>query len=722
MRNFWEDLQTLSNKDKVKLYPFESLAIVADYLNNGKENEGRELLFHLMDHHVIPDEYKNILSSLIESAGIYPYLNIEDLQTSSDMIVYESHRPENSPDLVLHAGQLDAYIHLINGENVVLSAPTSFGKSLLIDVLIMSGRYNNIVVIVPTIALIDETRRRLQYKFGTTYKIITHASQELLSANIFILTQERFLEISNLPKIDFFVIDEFYKLSPSDNNNYDDRTISLNVACMKLIRQEAQFLLIGPNIERVDSGNTEGKYVFIKSDFKTVGTSIERINANGHQDEITLSICKHCDAQTLIFCSSIARVYKLGEYLVQGGISFSSDLAKEFADWLAVNYSQNWSLVKLLRAGIAIHHSSLPRSVSQYILHLFNEGYIRFLLCTSTIIEGVNTSARNIIIYDNKIARKKYDYFTFNNIKGRAGRMFRHMIGKVYILNPEPQQELPLVEIPAMSLPEGMPVSLALEVEEPEIKHLSSSELEKLKYLHAQKYLSLDVIRANAPFDPDAQINIAKEIDENPSYFSNKLNWNKIPNSEQLKFLTKLIYDDLLEGENINGIVSKEQLFFRLMQVQKFMPIGFHTYLREFISTNNKSISDDDAIREALAFLRTWVEFQLPRSILAIDRIQKDVLFRKGLPTGNFTDYANKVKHWFRPPAETILEEYGIPMPMTAKISLTQNLPETVDEVIDFISSADTKSFKWTNIEQSIFEYAFPHLNKSQNLFTKNNP
>ncbi|MBR6123427.1 DEAD/DEAH box helicase [Candidatus Saccharibacteria bacterium] len=710
MRNFAEDFQFLSNKTNVAQHPFESLAIVADYLNNGKEHEGRELLFHIMDHDIIPPQYNNILASLIETAGLYPYLNTKDLNSSSDLIAYEAHRPENSPELVLHAGQFDAYIHLINGENVVLSAPTSFGKSLLIDILIMSEKYKNIVVIVPTIALIDETRRRIQSKFGIKYKIITHASQTPSLKNIFILTQERFLEIKDSPQVDLFVIDEFYKLSPENEDDYDDRTISLNVACMKLVRQNAQFLLIGPNIEQVNAGSAEGKFVFIKSDFKTVGTRIERINANGHQNEVTLSICKKCDAQTLIFCSSIKRVYNLGEYLLQEGISIPDSTAVEFANWVAHNYSEAWSLVKFLRNGIAIHHSSLPRSIAQYILHLFNEGKIRFLLCTSTIIEGVNTSARNIIIYDNKIARKKYDYFTFNNIKGRAGRMFKHMIGQIYILNPEPQEELPLVDIPAMSLPEGMPISLALETDDIEVNHLSNAEIERLKYLHSQKLLSLDVIRSNAPFDPYVQIDIATQIHNNPREFSNMLKWDKIPNKDQLKFLVNLIYNNLLQGNKGNGVLSSEQLFYRLIQVQNFMPKGFYNYLDNFITSDNNSKSVDDSIREALSFLRTWAEFQLPRSIIAIDRIQQDVLSNYNLPFGNFTDYANMVKHWFRPPAETILEEYGIPMPMTEKISRIETLPETVDEVLSFILSVDTKRFNWSNVEQSIFDFAFPEL------------
>ncbi|WP_369674476.1 hypothetical protein, partial [Enterococcus faecium] len=58
-----------------------------------------------------------------------------------------------------------------------MSAPTSMGKSAIVDALLASNNFNKIVIVVPTIALIDETRRRIQARFGSTYQIIHHGSQ-----------------------------------------------------------------------------------------------------------------------------------------------------------------------------------------------------------------------------------------------------------------------------------------------------------------------------------------------------------------------------------------------------------------------------------------------------------------------------------------------------------------------------------------------------------------
>lgn len=708
MSSYSEDLQRLSEPSYVASNPFEVLACISDYFNNGKYEEGRELLYHVMDLGVLPPKYKQVLNALVEDAGVYPYLAPDDLTSTSDLISYEAHRPRGMPDIVLHSGQLDAFSHLMNGENVVLSAPTSFGKSLLIDVLISSGKYNNIVVIVPTIALIDETRRRLQGRFGSTFRIITHASQDASTANIYVLTQERFLEIRETPTIDLFVIDEFYKLNPTIDGGYDDRTIALNLACMKLTRQHAQFLFIGPNIERVDTGSSEIRFQFIKSPFRTVGTNIQRINACHRQKEITLDICRRNDDPTLIFCKSPRSAHELGKYLVDNGLSVPSEKSVQLADWLSRNYSSAWSLVGLLKAGIGIHYAALPRSISQYILNLFNERSIRYLLCTSTIIEGVNTSARNIIVYDNKIATKKYDFFTFNNIKGRAGRMFRHLVGNIYVLNDEPQEELPLVEIPAFSLPEGIPMALALEAENAGTGHLSDSESRKLRYLHAQQYLDFNVIKSNSTFDPDSQIAIAKQIRENPSRMSALLSWTGLPDQSQLKALLHIVFDILLGAHPTNEVKSANQLLFWVLKLQNNMPRGFSAFFASLCQADNQGKTIDELLSASLSFIRNWAEFQLPRSIQAIDRIQKSVLSDIHFPTGDYSMYAEQIKRLFRPVAETILEEFGVPMPLSAKIGRVAKLPESVDEIMEFMNRINLQSLNLSAIEADMLVTAFP--------------
>ncbi|WP_420995934.1 DEAD/DEAH box helicase, partial [Campylobacter coli] len=82
----------------------------------------------------------------------------------------------------------------LSNESLILSAPTSFGKSFIIDALIAMKKPKNILIIVPTISLLDEARRRLVRKFYN-YNITTTTQQtNLENNNIFIFSPERAVE------------------------------------------------------------------------------------------------------------------------------------------------------------------------------------------------------------------------------------------------------------------------------------------------------------------------------------------------------------------------------------------------------------------------------------------------------------------------------------------------------------------------------------------------
>jgi replicative superfamily II helicase len=122
---------------------------------------------------------------------------------------------------------------LRGGPNLGRRAFVYSHKSLIIDAIIASGTHKNIVVVVPTLALVDETRRRLM-KFSKNYKVITHLSQEPTARNIYVHTQERVVENGHIKDVDFFVIDEFYKLQIDAKNDGDSRGVLLNQAFYRL--------------------------------------------------------------------------------------------------------------------------------------------------------------------------------------------------------------------------------------------------------------------------------------------------------------------------------------------------------------------------------------------------------------------------------------------------------------------------------------------------------
>lgn len=208
------DSSRFSNPDWLRENAFRALSEIA-WLLSEREATGRDALIRALEHQVAFANYQPILASLIHRAGLYPYLSDPENLSTADLLGFEFHKVEGLYEIVLHSVQGKVYRALVDGANVILSAPTSFGKSLLIDAIIAAGKFKRVVVIVPTIALIDETRRRLSKRFSPEFKIITHPSQKPMEKNIFVLTQERFVEFEEDLRPEFFVLDEFYKTQPS---------------------------------------------------------------------------------------------------------------------------------------------------------------------------------------------------------------------------------------------------------------------------------------------------------------------------------------------------------------------------------------------------------------------------------------------------------------------------------------------------------------------------
>lgn len=65
-----------------------------------------------------------------------------------------------------------------------------------------------------------------------------------------------------------------------------------------------------------------------------------------------------------------------------------------FLNHLEHTFGNDWIVLKALKGRIGIHHSLIPKYIQKEIINLFNEGTLLCLFSTTTITEGVNTSAK----------------------------------------------------------------------------------------------------------------------------------------------------------------------------------------------------------------------------------------------------------------------------------------------------------------------------------------
>ncbi|HHW9989572.1 TPA: DEAD/DEAH box helicase [Staphylococcus aureus] len=271
--------------NNIKYQNFSDMFELAKYVSSKiDQEEGRNIVIRVLENwDSVCKESKEIWVNLIERAGFYPYISNLDHEKLSlqGSLRRNWFKLENLEDVYFHVKQKEIEIALNKNENIVVSAPTSFGKSLIIEEVIASKKYDNLLIIQPTLALIDETRRKLN-KYND-YNIVVNSKQEMKDKNIFILTAERVLEMKSLPQINFLVVDEFYKIS---NRINDERIDVLNIAIARIMYMNPQILFLTPNIDEISKSFLEKYNInFLNTTFSMVTNEIINIEYNSSKDK-----------------------------------------------------------------------------------------------------------------------------------------------------------------------------------------------------------------------------------------------------------------------------------------------------------------------------------------------------------------------------------------------------------------------------------------------------
>jgi hypothetical protein len=685
-RNIARDAARIEND------PFAAAQAVAWSVAQDDLPAVHSVVLHALENRAAFGAMGEILDAAVRELGLFPYLKLDSL-SSQDQIAYQYHKARGLTNVVFHRAQARVFRDVMRGDNVVLSAPTSFGKSLLIDAIVASGQFQQIVIVVPTLALIDETRRRLA-AFSRTFKIVTHSLQAGADRAIYVLTQERVID-REFRRVDFFVIDEFYKLSPDREDG--DRAGILNQAFYKLKKLGGQFLLIGPAIQEVPT--TEAvSFKFVHETFTTVTSELHNVASGGDEIATLRTLVKQLQGPTIVFCSSPNRAAHVSKALSEDAPPGDRRLTAA-ANWLDHNYHPRWHFAEAIRRGIGVHHGRIPRALGQFVVRAFNSGLINTLVCTSTLIEGVNTKARNIVILDNKINRQPFDYFTFNNIRGRGGRMLQHFVGHVYLFHDQSQQELPIIDFPAFTQSDLASESLLLQLDEDDLTKKSSGRL--LKY-REQELLPLSVLRANAGLDPDQQLEFARAIVDHAAEYYPMLAWRGFPNWDQTLFIAESMWSHFdAHRLGAGSAKSPKQLALRLGRLGRRLPVA--ALIRQ---ERDVELDPDAAVQSVLDFIRLWSTFHFPRLLRAMERIQRHVYEGLGLKPGSYGAYAAQVESLFLGPHIVALEEYGIPIEVGRKLGRFLNSNMSLDEALAIVRRVPVERVSQDPFEQEMLKDA----------------
>ncbi|AUA58287.1 ski2-like helicase [Achromobacter spanius] len=686
---------------KVDFSPFQYLKWADSLLSNPKsKSHGRELVIRALDQKEKFNLVLPLLRHLVRKAGLYPYLRKEFTDHSlSEELLLQAYQTPFSQEYIFHSMQFKIYELLIHGRNVILSAPTSMGKSAIVDSLLASDRFKKVVIVLPTVALVDETRRRLRERFGHAFQIIHHGSQPLVSDHaIYVLTQERVNDRDDMQGIDLFVLDEFYKLAFTKRKDgslsaEDERVNALNSALSKLLKGSSQFFMTGPFISGITGlSSVNINYTFVPTDYNTVALNVQHFNIRANdidkKNERLLTLLQSISGPTIIYCRSASAAGKLSKLLISRGIGLR--LSDQYSDWLKSCYHSAWDYVQAYVNGIGLHFGGLPRAIQQYTIDRFNDGQLPYLICTSTIIEGVNTVAKNVIIYDNRQGNFGVDRFTHGNIRGRAGRMGVHYVGNVYCMEEIPKGDEPFeVEIPLGTQDENTPISL-LAALQPE--HLTDYSQARFDEETSSSPVDEDLIRKNASFS----FSMIKDAFDFVSQLSvnefNSLLFNSIPNSGFSVVFTNFLYEVSSTTLRHLGLLSSKDVVHAKIVAYLFAN-SFEEYFRKQIDRAVVSCEGDEQlsvkINDELKIVNRLFSYTVPKALSLLEDLTTEVAERRS--DGSAVSYAHVrslFENYHLGAAWAGLEEMGIPIQTLQKLHDNFPLPAdaNLDSAIEYLS------------------------------------
>lgn len=95
---------------------------------------------------------------------------------------------------------------------------------------------------------------------------------------------------------------------------------------------------------------------------------------------------------------------------------------RRFVSLFEKNFGADAYLTKAAALGIFAHHGNTPQGVRLAIEYAMRQRFIRLIVCTSTLAQGVNLPIRYLLVTSPMQGRESIKARDFHNLMGRAGR------------------------------------------------------------------------------------------------------------------------------------------------------------------------------------------------------------------------------------------------------------------------------------------------------------
>ncbi|WP_298139775.1 DEAD/DEAH box helicase [Flavobacterium sp.] len=392
--------------------------------------------------------------------------------------------------------QKDIWESIEKNSLIGISAPTSAGKSFLIllkAIDLIQKKRGVVIYVVPTLSLVSQVTsdfRKLlddfqlsDYSLDSTYNN-TAATEK----SIYILTQEKAIAAfsqsdSPFKNVRLLVVDEIQNVEKVADS--DDQRSKVLYDLMIELRNSStidHIILSGPRIVKIDELgtnvfgiNSEKKetdaspvlnltysiskkkndyYFNVYSDLLENSQQIKitnddviqgygKVQYNDNYLDYLSSFLKGFgdDESTLIFSPTSNTCNKMASHIAENMVERNNTYLSELSDFISETVHPKFTIVETILKGVAYHHGKLPFHVRVLIEDGIKQKNIKTIVCTTTLLQGVNLPVQNIIIRNPNlfIARtensSKLSNYEIANLRGRAGRLLKDFIGRTFILD-----------------------------------------------------------------------------------------------------------------------------------------------------------------------------------------------------------------------------------------------------------------------------------------------
>ncbi|OZY87386.1 hypothetical protein CBP51_10515 [Cellvibrio mixtus] len=485
----------------------------------------------------------------------------------------------NKETLALTDFQRKLWCGLDNEKNLLsFSSPTSSGKTFLLQQFITNKAASSpnkfiAIYVVPTRALIAEIshsiRNLIKTKDINDIEVLSVGSdieQNIPTKVIYVFTQERLLSFlatwgsQNLTFIDYIIIDEAHQISEKVRGTLLHQSLNW----LKNSYTVGKFIFCSPVIS---NPNIFEDLMAMKSSFasenhitrsspvtqnllivESVKSKKDNLRITLHDssgEKLVLSDALKIDAKRsddsksnfLAYCA-----FNLGKdkrnIIYVDGPDAADDVAKKLikiinkecndseildaSSYISNSIHSEFVLAKALRSRIGIHYGKMPSLVRETVERLFRDEKLEFMICTSTLAQGVNLPVQNLFILDPKIKNpdtnesESIPRASFWNIVGRAGRLYKDFEGNVFLLKqPSKQENWEDLFLNTEKLTAVIPATqnVVLEQHEDLIRHITNPEQDAKKGIEEVASFIYDLSRSKESLNHE--LSWIKNLSEN---------------------------------------------------------------------------------------------------------------------------------------------------------------------------------------------------------------